>query len=64
MVKSNLKILQTAILLAIISTGGWLLFEGITELFGLKGLIPIMKVIVGLVVVWLVAKFGLDKMIK
>ena len=61
---TSMDILSKALILALVSVGGWLIFNGITVLFNLNNLSPIMMVIIGLGVVWVTAKFGFNKLIK
>ena len=61
MAKKDVKVIKFAIIAAIVSVGGWSIFEGITKMFNLEGVSAFTNIVIGIIIVWLSFKFGLNK---
>ena len=59
--KSDFHILKAALVLAFVSTGGWLVFRALVDLFNLNQLSPIWRLLLGLAIILISFKLGLRK---
>lgn len=55
------KIIKLAFLTAIASIGGWSVFSGVTSIFPLNTFNPLVRIIFGLGLIWLLYKLGIQK---
>ena len=60
----EVNIVKLAIVGAITSVGGWAIFKGIVEIFGLDGLNPYLGIVLGLLIIVGAYKFGFGKLKK
>lgn len=58
----EVKVVKLALIGAVSSVGGWAIFDGIVKLVGLEKVHPVINILVGLVIITLVYKFGLTKL--
>lgn len=59
--KKDMEIVKLAFIAAIVSVGGWLVFQGVTKFLGLQNLTPLWSIIIGLGIVYLTFKLGFRK---
>jgi len=57
--KKDVKIIKVAFIGAIVSLGGWYIFNGIEKLIPLEGQSPFAYIGLGLLISWTIVKLGI-----
>jgi len=62
--KDDIRIIRLALLAVVASLGGWLVFNGISNIFNLENINPLFSIFLGVGITWGLYYFGLNKLMK